>query len=417
MVKMNVKTNKISIEEEFEGFFEKTTYSNKFDNFNKEYPFKEIYTKIDEFKLKNIKIVDFATGDPIAKPPKTAISSCIKSLKKGRSERYPNPTGSKEFIKNLLTHIKKVWKIKVSENNICSSNGVKEAIFSFVMAFTNPGDYCIIPTPAYPIYKTATIWAGAKPYFVPLLKKNDYLIDFNSIPKNIIKKTKIIFINYPNNPTGKIPDDNYYKKLVLWAKLNNIIIVHDEVYKDFTKDNKPAKSILNFTMDNVISFYSLSKIYAMQGWRIGFVVGDEKLIKYYKKYKIYTDSGTPTFIQDASSSVLSNLKLKTRLQIRFKKSQELILNAFRKLGWEIEDTDSTFYVWQKIPNKFKDGSQIMARFIENDIATLVLPGNWITESINKKNIGKKYIRIACISNISDTKLFVKRILKAKDLYV
>jgi len=391
--------------------------SDKFNHFEKDYPFKKIYEEAEKDLDKKIKIIDLATGDPIADPPKETIASCIKSLKAGRSARYPNPTGSEEFIKKVKEHLNKTWKINITEDNICSSNGVKEAVFSFIMAFTNPGDYCLVPTPAYPIYRSATLWAGATPHFLPLIKENNYLPDFKSVPKEILKKTKIIFINYPNNPSGKIPSDNFYKDLILWAKKNNIIIAHDEVYKDFTKDGKLAKSILNFTKDNVISFYSLSKIYAMQGWRTGFVVGDNKLLKYYKKYKVFTDSGTPTFIQDTSAEILTDLKLKNILQERFKKCKKLIIDTFKKMGWNIEDTESTFYIWLKIPDKFKDDVWVMERFLKKDISTIVLPGSWITETINGINYGEKYIRIACISSLEDTKFFVKRILKAKDLYV
>ena len=179
-----------------------------------------------------------------------------------------------------------------SETEISSNIGSKESIFNFPEAFINPGDLVICPSPGYPPMKTGTIFAEGTPYFVPLLEKNNWLIDFESIPEEIAQKAKIIWLNYPNSPTGAIANREYYEGLTGWADKNNVIIAADEgCYIDIYFDEKPI-SILEVAREGIVAFYSLSKRNNMTGYRVGFVAGDSKVIDIYKRLKTNIDSGT-----------------------------------------------------------------------------------------------------------------------------
>ncbi len=271
------------------------------------YSLAKVDNLVQDLKKKWLFPIDFWVWDPSSPVPDFIQQSACEGITKHETSWYPDHAGSPEFRKSCANYMKKNFGISLnSDTEIFSTIGSKEAIFHFPFGIVNIWDIVIIPTPWYPTMSTWTEYAHAVPYYVGLFEENDFLIDYESIPENITKKAVLMWLNYPNSPTGKTAGLDYYKGLVSWAKKHNIVLAADEgCYIDLYFKNKPH-SILEVAKEGIITFYSLSKRNNMTGWRIWFVAWDKDLINIFKKIKINVDSGTPLFIQEAAIKALND---------------------------------------------------------------------------------------------------------------
>ena len=361
------------------------------------YPFAKINDQVNELKLKGVKIIDFGIGDP-KKPPPDFITSNLSKFAKNRSKSgYPNCTGELGFKQACANYLKREYNVHLSvENEISSTIGSKEAIFNFPISFIDPGDLVICPTPGYPVYKIGTKFRNGKIYFTPLLEKNNFLIDFSLIPDHVACKAKIIWTNYPNSPTGVSAPKQWLQNLVSWAKHFNIIIAADEgCYNDIYFNKKPI-SILQIQKEGVITFYSLSKRSNMTGYRIGFVAGDQRIISAFQKVKNNIDSGTPTFIQDVGILALNDTQEVIKMRNEYKLKRDIMIDALTSCGLEAPIGDSTFYLWQKVPNGFNSLSFSM---ILVKLGIIVTPGEFISDKCYEMNPGHNFVRFALVPTI------------------
>jgi LL-diaminopimelate aminotransferase len=297
------------------------------------------------------------------------------------------------------------------DKEICSTVGSKEAVFHFPQAFINKNDIVILPNPGYPPMKTGTIFAGAIPYFISLIEENNFLLDYKSIPEDIANKAKIIWINYPNSPTGACATREYYEGLIAWAHENNIIIAADEgCYIDTYFDKKPI-SILELDKEGIITFYSLSKRNNMTGYRIGWVAGDEKIIEKFKKLKTNIDSGTPDFIQAGAIVALEDESHAEQMRNEYKEKRNIMLEAFKEIGLPNCKSEATFYLWQKAPQNM-NSVEFAKELLSKELAIVVTPGAWISD-IDKDgfNPGDKYVRFALVPPLEDVKIAAEKIKK------
>src|SRR3989344_1189799 len=273
--------------------------SNRIKGFG-EYAFAEVDKLIDELKGKGIDPIDFGVGDPTIPTPEFIRNAGKDAIEKRKSSGYPSYIGSLEFRNAVSKWIQKRFNVKIDPGKeLCSNIGSKEAVFNFPEAFVNPGDYVIIPNPGYPPYERGTLFAEGKVHYTNLLVENNFFPVLSEIPNNIAKKAKIMWINYPNSPSGKNATKKFYKEIVDFGHDNEIIIASDEGYTELYFGEKPI-SILEVEKEGVVVINSLSKRSAMTGWRVGWLAGDENIISVYKKLKTNIDSGTPTFVQDAA---------------------------------------------------------------------------------------------------------------------
>lgn len=372
------------------------------------YAFAEVDNEVSRLKKLGITPIDFGVGDPKEPTPKIVRNEIKKAVDRRKSSGYPSYIGTDEYRQEVSKWCKKRFGISLDyEREITSTIGAKEAVFNFPEAFINIGDYVIMPNPGYPPYERGTLFAGGKPYFVPLLKENNFLMDLSSIPKEIAKKSRIMWINYPNNPTGATAPVEFFKEALDFGHDNNIIIASDECYTEIYFKEKPH-SILEFSKDGVVAFQSLSKRSAMTGYRIGWVAGDENIISGFKKLKTNIDSGTPTFIQDAAVSALQDESHVKKMRDDYRKKMEILVNALSSIGLEDCTPDSTLYVWQKAPNGM-NGVDFAKKLLQKEIAVVVTPGSWISKNVDGFNPGNEYARFAMVPTLEETRQAAKRI--------
>lgn len=364
------------------------------------YAFDEINKKVAVLEEKGVDVIDLGVGDPTTPTPDFVMDAMYAGAKKHAKTGYPAYAGSPEYRKACADYMKRTYNVDLDPNTeINSTIGSKESIFNFPLAYIDEGDVVICPAPAYPVYAVGTRFAGGEIYTVPLLKENDFLIDLDAIPEDIVKRAKIIWTNYPNSPTGKCAPREWLEKLCQWAVDNDIIIAADEgCYNDIYFDEKPL-SILEISKKNVFAIYSLSKRNNMTGYRVGFVAGDAQIVSAFKKVKTNIDSGTPNFIQDAAIAAWNDDVHVESMRQEYKAKREAMLSAFAEAGAPPADhSEATFYIWQQAPEGMTD-----VEFADKllDLGIVVTPGSFISSEVEWKgqkiNPGAGYIRIALVA--------------------
>ncbi|MEK7156423.1 MAG: aminotransferase class I/II-fold pyridoxal phosphate-dependent enzyme [Patescibacteria group bacterium] len=376
------------------------------------YAFAEIDKKVQALRDLGVTPIDFGVGDPTEPAPGFVIERMTPSAKEHAHSGYPSYIGSKTFRTAAADYMLRRFGVTLDpEREISSSGGSKESIFNFPEAFIEPGDIVICPSPGYPPMKTGTIFAEGVPYFVPLLAKNGFLVDYAAIPEAIAKRAKIIWLNYPNSPTGAIATKEYYKGLIDWAHRNDIIIAADEgCYIDIYFDEKPA-SILEVDREGIIAFYSLSKRNNMTGYRVGFVCGDENLMKIFKRLKTNIDSGVPNMIQDAAIVALADDAHVEGMRRLYREKRNILEKALQEIGLEPVQSAATFYLWQKVP-----GSDVAfaEKLLDPAIGIVVTPGSLISDTCEGGiNPGEGYVRFALVPSLAEIQEAAKRLLSLR----
>ncbi|MFW5891719.1 MAG: aminotransferase class I/II-fold pyridoxal phosphate-dependent enzyme [bacterium] len=375
----------------------------------KSYAFDDVEKEVSKLKAKGIFPIDFGVGDPKDPTPNVIRSCCKRAIDKRKSSGYPNYIGDYEFRSEIKLFMKIRHNIELDENKeIMSTIGSKEAIFNFPNAFVEDKDYVLVPNPGYPPYETGTIMAGGTPYFMNLTKENNFYPDFDLIPKKVLKKAKIMWLNYPNNPTSQVASAEFYKKAYDFCQKNNIILASDEAYTDNYFEKKPI-SILNVGKKGVIVFKSFSKMANMTTYRVGWCCGDEKIIEVFKKLKTNIDSGTPTFVQDAGIAALEDDNYHIQLRNDYKFKRNAMIDAFTKIGLEVSNPEAGIYLWVKVPKKY-NSLDFAKKLLEPEIAIVCTPGLWLGKEFEGKNPGEGYLRFALVPTIEEIKEAANRII-------
>lgn len=354
------------------------------------YLFAEIDRKIDEARAKGIDIISLGIGDPDSPTIEPVIKEMHLAIENPKNHDYPPYNGTLDFRIASKNWMQKRFGVELDENKEVLANiGSKEAIAHVFFAFVDKGDYTLIPDPGYPVYKNATIFAGGTPYEMPLLEENGFLPDFDKIPEEIARKSKLMFLNYPNNPTGAVCDLEFLQKAVDFCKKYDILLCHDMAYSEMTYNGYVAPSVLQTKggKDVAIEFFSHSKSYNMTGWRVGFVAGNETAIKALGTIKNNIDSGTFKAIQQAAIKAYDVEKSQLEeLNNMYQKRAEIALEALKELGWDVKPAKATFYIWLPVPKGYTSES-FVTEMLEK--AHVVVPaGNGYGK------YGEGYFRIA-----------------------
>ena len=352
-----------------------------------------LFVELDRLKNekieKGVDVIDLGVGDPDIPTPSEIVEVAKKALEKVEYHRYPSNSGSLFFRKACADYMKRRFGVSFDpEKEIMALIGSKEGIAHFPIAFVNSGDVVLCPDPAYPVYHLGTILADGIPYYMPLTWENEFLPDLGKIPKEVVEKAKIIWLNYPNNPTGATATKEFFKKLVKFAKKHNIIIAHDAAYVEIYYEDPPISIFeVEGAKDVAIEFHSLSKTFCMTGWRIGFAVGNSFLISALAKVKSNIDSGVFTAIQETGAYALNNLdKIVPSLVSVFKKRRDILAEELKNLGYKFIKPSATFYLWVKTPQGLT--SQEFCKKVIQDLGIVVTPG------VGFGNSGEGYFRIA-----------------------
>ncbi|QID32739.1 LL-diaminopimelate aminotransferase [Pampinifervens florentissimum] len=354
------------------------------------YLFAQIDQKKREKLAQGVDIIDLGVGDPDIPTPKPIVEAMQRAVEKPEHHRYPSYEGMLSFRQAVADWYKRRFGVELDpQKEVVALIGSKEGIAHFPLAFVNPGDVVLCPDPAYPVYKIGTLFAGGEPYILPLKEENGFLPDFKSVPKDVLKRAKIIWVNYPNNPTSATATESFYKELIEWARENNIIVASDLAYSEIYFGNEKPMSILQIegAKEVAIEFHSFSKTFNMTGWRLGMAVGNEKLIAGLGKVKTNVDSGQFQAIQEAGIKALS-LPEEELQKIRntYKERRSAMVKALEEVGLRVYPSDATFYLWVKVPEGYTS-AEFVSRLLD-ECGIVCTPGNGFGE------YGEGYFRIS-----------------------
>jgi LL-diaminopimelate aminotransferase len=351
-------------------------------------------------------------GDPTEETPEIVRKATQKAVDDRKSSGYPNYQGSLDFREAVSAWLKRRFGLIIDPvSEICCTIGSKESVFNFHECLINPSDIVLCPSPGYPPYSRGTIFAEGIPWFYPVTKENNFYPDLERIPAGVMKKTRLIWINYPNSPTGKVADEHFYREVIEFARRHEIVIASDEAYTEIYYKNKPH-SILEFGKEGIIVFQSLSKRSAMTCYRIGFIAGDSRLIRLFRNLKTNVDSGTPTFIQDGAVSALSDEFHVEKMRESYKRKRDLLIRAFIDAGLEDCTPEGTLYIWQKVFEGMS-GEEFARTLLREDTAIVCTPGNLLADPVEQGiNPGRDYVRFALVPSEEETFEAAQRIRNA-----
>jgi LL-diaminopimelate aminotransferase len=371
------------------------------------YLFAEIDRKRKILEEQGREVISFGIGDPDVPTPKRIIEAMKNALDNPSVFRYPLGRGRSDFRKSISQYYKKNYDINLDyDKEIVVLIGSKEGIAHFPQVFVNPGDYTLVPEPCYPVYHIGTYLSGGIPYFLPLEEKNDFYPQFDSIPQDIIKKTKILYLNYPNNPTAACSSKEFLADAINFCKKNNIILVYDAAYQEIYYDNKKPVAFFSIpgAKDIGIEFHSLSKTYNMTGWRIGWACGNQYLINKLAVLKENIDSGTFEAIQIAGIEALSGPRDDVcKMRKIYQERRDILVEGLKKLSFNVKIPEATFYVWLDVGS---DG----LKFAEN---LLEKTGIIVTPGIGFGSSGRRFVRFAL--TISKDKI-INALIKLENLW-
>jgi len=364
-----------------------------------------LFAELDEMKMKKeregVKVIDFGVGDPDIPTPKHIVEAMQKAVENPENHRYPSYEGKEEFREAVRNFYKRRKGVNVDTDSIIALIGSKEGIAHLPLAFVNNGDYVIYTEPGYPVYFSSTVFAGGKPFELPLKEENGFLPDLESIPSDVAKKAKLMFLNYPNNPTTAVAEMDFIKEAVDFCNDYGIILAHDAAYSEVTFDYR-ARSFLEYddAFECVIEFGSLSKTYSMTGWRIGYALGNKEAVKGLLKVKTNIDSGVFGAVQDAAIAALNgdDRVIEENNKI-YKERRDVFVEGLNRLGFKVEKPKATFYLWVKVNMP----SIEFAKKLLDEAGILVTPGIGFGKS------GEGFVRIALTKDVSVIKEALKRL--------
>lgn len=316
-----------------------------------------LFLEIDKAKRKarseGRDIIDLGVGDPDQPTPKFIIEALNKAAQDPLTHRYALDQGLPALRQAISNWYGQRFGVSLNpQTEVLPLIGSKEGIAHFPLAFLNPGDYSLVPDPCYPPYKGGTIFAGGRPYLMPLLESNNFLPDLGRIPYLVRRRAKIIFINYPNNPTGATAEKDFYRQVIDFARKNKIIVVSDLAYSEMSYDGYRPASMLEIegSRDVVIEFHSLSKTCNMTGWRVGWACGNPQLVAALGKVKSNLDSGIFSALQLAAVAALEGQEEHIRKMCAlYQERRDILVGGLRSLGWQLNDPKASFYIWIKVP--------------------------------------------------------------------
>ncbi|AEE14565.1 LL-diaminopimelate aminotransferase [Thermodesulfobium narugense DSM 14796] len=374
------------------------------------YLFSEIDKKKNKLRAEGRDLIDFGIGDPDLPTPMFVVNAMKEFVEDPRNHRYPPYEGTFSFRKTVSEWFLKRFNVSLDpDNEVMALIGSKEGIAHIPFSFVDEGDYTLVPNPSYPVYNVATILAGGKPYFMPINEENNFLPEFDKIPVEILEKTKILFLNYPNNPTGAVANLEFFEKAVYFAKKYDFLICHDMAYSEMTYDNYISPSLLqiNGAKEVSVEFHSLSKMFNMTGWRVGFVVGSSQAIKALGIIKTNIDSGLFVAIQQASEVALrDDSNFIAKMNNIYVRRRNLLVSGLQSLGSDIKPPKGSFYLWVKTPKEFDASSFTERLMLETNI--VVTPGSGYGSE------GNKYVRFAITVSEDRIKEAIER-MKSKSI--
>lgn len=354
------------------------------------YLFAQIDAKRDALVAQGVDVISLGIGDPDMPTPSHIVDALIKAAQNPANHQYPDYAGSLAYREACADWMRDRFGVTLDpKTEVLALIGSKEGIAHLHTAFVNPGDYVLAPSIGYPVYSGGATLQSANTYFMPMTAENGFLTDFEQVPEDILKRAKIMFLGYPNNPTGAIATEEYFDKAIDFCIRHDLLLAHDNAYCEIGFDGYRAPSILERprAMECCIEFFSLSKAYNMTGWRIGFAAGNPYAIEALGTVKNNLDSGQFGAIQDAAIVALrSSQDCIDEMNAIYTRRRDAIVEALQAIGLECNTPQATIYVWAKVPNGYTSAE--FAEKLLEQAHVIVTPGSGYGPD------GEGYIRIS-----------------------
>ncbi len=354
------------------------------------YPFVEISRIIAEKRAEGADVVTFGIGDPDIPTPQPIIDRLLTASQDPPNHRYPETDGLPEMRRAIAHWYEQRFGVNLDpDKEVLPLIGAKEGIGHVAFCFLDPGDVALVPDPAYPVYGVGTMFAGAESYIMPLREENGWLPDLSAIPSDVAQAAKVMWLNYPNNPTSAVASAEDLASYVAYCRQHDIALLHDAAYSEVGYDGYRAASLLQLdgAKDVGIEFHSLSKSFNMTGWRMGMAVGNADMIKALFQIKANLDSGVPQAIQEMSIEALTGPQdCIEENRIVYQRRRDRVVSALRSMGLTVEVPQASLYIWARIPDGFSS-AEFAARLLE-DIDIVVTPGS------SYGQYGEGYIRLS-----------------------
>lgn len=375
-------------------------YANRLDNLPP-YLFAQIDALKAEKRAQGVDVIDLGVGDPDLPTPSHIVDSLCEAARDPSTHHYPDYTGMIEYREAVAEWYSTRFGVTLNpKTEVLALIGSKEGIAHVPEAFVNPGDYVLATDPGYPVYKTSTLFSEGKLWEMPLREENEFLPVFEDIPKDIVKKAKLMFFGYPNNPTAAVAPLSFFEEVVEFAKENDIVAVHDNAYSEITFDGYKAPSFLEAdgAKEVGMEMHSLSKTYNMTGWRLGMACGGEEFISGLGRVKTNVDSGAFDAIQRAGITALTSSQQCVADACNvYQERRDVLVSGLRDLGFEVKSPKATFYVWLKVSD-----SMGFAKKMLDEAGIVVTPG------VGFGSNGNGYVRFAITRNIERIKEAIER---------
>jgi len=375
-----------------------------------------VFAEMAEAKRKaldsGIVVIDLSAGNPDLPPPKEIIEALKREADNPENHRHPVYEGIIELKEATSDWFYHRFNVRLDpEEEILVLIGSKEGLSHLPFAFLNQNEFAIVPNPAYPVYKRSVILAGGKVFEVPLLKENNWLPDLDKINKKVLSRVKLLYLNYPNNPTGALAPKEFLEKAVRFARKNKIILCNDMAYSEIVFDGGASFSLMQIpgAKDCALEFFSFSKTYSMSGWRLGFVVGNKKLIRILRDLKANLDSGVFHVIQKAAVTALSLPPQVTQEICRtYKNRRDILVPGLKSLGFEAEFPKGGIFVWAKIPGKIN--SKRFSLELLKKTGVLTTPGSGLGSA------GEGYLRFSLTASEQKLREALEKMKKSKEIW-
>lgn len=378
------------------------------------YLFAEIARKIRAKREEGVDVISLGIGDPDHPTPDEIIDEAVRDLRDTNDadrHRYGGDVPVADYPQAVATYYKNRFGVDLDpKTEICTTIGSKDGIAHIPWAYIDPGDVALVPQPGYPVYNIGTLFAGGESYFMPLRKDNGWLPDLSAIPADIAKRAKIMWLNYPNNPTAAVAPLEFFNEAVEFARKNDILICHDAPYAEISYDGYRAPSLLQAegAKDVAIEFNSLSKHFNMTGWRIGMAVGNKDAVAALNLVKENVDSGVLRAIQFAGAKALRDLpefgaEISEKI---YKPRMDTVIGTLNKIGWDLQAPKATFYIWAPVPDGFDGSSAKFAEHLLESAGVVVTPGRGYGEA------GEGFFRISLTYSDARLKEAMERIENA-----
>ncbi|HEX9937274.1 MAG TPA: aminotransferase class I/II-fold pyridoxal phosphate-dependent enzyme [Longimicrobium sp.] len=340
------------------------------------YPLTDVPGIKRDLRDRGVDVIDLGTGDADLAPPPAAVQALQQAVCDPANSRYPFQLGLVPFREEIAAWMGGRFGLEVDPmREIALLIGSKEGIYHLPFPFLEPGDVTIIPDPGYQAYLGGTVLAGGEPHLVPLRPENDFLIPFWKLPEDVVRRARILYLNYPNNPTAACAPREYLERAVAWCREHDVILAYDNAYSEIAYDGYRPPSILEIpgASEVAIEFHSLSKTYNMTGWRIGWAVGNPELVAAVTRVKTFADTGVPFSIQHAGIAALrSHADWVPQNVATFQARRDAAWAAFRKAGFDLPKPAASMYLWVPLPAGVESGPWARRLLMEQGVA--VLPG-------------------------------------------